>query len=66
MIYGQFDFMNSEGGKKLISKVNEISGRELASYSEIEEGGHNLYIDNPFQMNQRFKEIFEIKDKEQH
>ena len=54
-MYGQFDFMNSEAGEKLVKLLNE--NKVGAKYYEISEGGHNLYIDNPFDTNQK---IFEI------
>lgn len=55
IMYGQFDFMNSEAGEKLANLLNE--NKVEARYYEISEGGHNLYIDNPFDTNQK---IFEI------
>ncbi|KAL1578003.1 AB hydrolase-1 domain-containing protein [Candida albicans] len=55
IMYGQFDFMNSEAGEKLVKLLNE--NKVGAKYYEISEGGHNLYIDNPFDTNQK---IFEI------
>ncbi|CAH2351653.1 protein Ecm18p [[Candida] railenensis] len=63
IVYGQFDFMNSEAGKLLVKKINELADNDTAAtYGEIDEGGHNLYIDNPFQMNERLKEIFKKDD----
>lgn len=47
--------MNSEAGEKLVKLLNE--NKVGAKYYEINEGGHNLYIDNPFDTNQK---IFEI------
>lgn len=55
IMYGQFDFMNSEAGEKLVELFQDR--KKQAHYHEISEGGHNLYIDNPFDTNQK---IFEI------
>lgn len=61
IMYGQFDFMNSEAGEKLVELLK--SKKKQACYYEISEGGHNLYIDNPFDTNQR---IFEIVKGDHH
>ena len=55
-MYGQFDFMNSEAGEKLVKLLNE--NKVGAKYYEISEGGHNLYIDNPFDTNQKYLRLF--------
>ncbi|RLV94090.1 Protein ECM18 [Spathaspora sp. JA1] len=60
-IYGQFDFMNVEAGEKLVNKLKETSEKSI-EYSEVSEGGHNLYIDNPFETNQK---IFDIVMKQE-
>ncbi|ABN64933.2 predicted protein [Scheffersomyces stipitis CBS 6054] len=57
LLYGQFDFMNAEAGEKLAHLINSKSDKETASFYKISEGGHNLYIDNPFETNQVIYEI---------
>lgn len=65
LMYGQYDFMNSEAGAKLIEKLNnELPSGTIKEYSEIPEGGHNLYIDNPFDTNQKIYEIVMNQEKE--
>lgn len=50
--YGQFDFMNSEAGEKLVELIKEnMVTPQNAKVVSIKEGGHNLYIDNPFDTN---------------
>ncbi|EGW31541.1 uncharacterized protein SPAPADRAFT_62136 [Spathaspora passalidarum NRRL Y-27907] len=63
LIYGQYDFMNSEAGNKLISDLKFKLGEDTKKeYSEVSEGGHNLYIDNPFETNQKIFDI--VMDQE--
>ncbi|KAI5960462.1 uncharacterized protein KGF55_004755 [Candida pseudojiufengensis] len=58
VFYGQYDFMNSEAGEKMIKKLNEKNTSKIKfEYDEIAEGGHNLYIDNPFDTNKKIAEI---------
>ncbi|CAI5758689.1 unnamed protein product [Candida verbasci] len=65
IFYGQYDFMNSEAGYKLIKLLNEnIDNGKKFTYNEILEGGHNLYIDNPFDTNQVIYEIAMSEEKE--
>lgn len=61
LIYGQFDFMNSEAGRHLVDQVNTLTKTKIASYHETDEGGHNLYLDNPFQMNHQLQQIITNK-----
>ncbi|KAG7191729.1 uncharacterized protein KQ657_002865 [Scheffersomyces spartinae] len=50
--YGQFDFMNAEAGEKLIQLIqHNMVTPQNAKVVSIREGGHNLYIDNPFDTN---------------
>lgn len=62
-VYGQYDFMNAEAGSKLCKKINEIKeDNEYARFYKISEGGHNLYIDNPFEVNQLIHDIVRADD----
>ncbi|CAK9438011.1 uncharacterized protein LODBEIA_P23720 [Lodderomyces beijingensis] len=64
LFYGEYDFMNSEAGQKLIEHLNTKvadTGKEF-KYDEIAEGGHNLYIDNPFDTNRKISEIILNKE----
>ncbi|KAK6198078.1 Alpha/Beta hydrolase protein [Scheffersomyces amazonensis] len=67
LVYGQYDFMNSEAGqelKKLIEQTSKDNGNDInVSFHKIAEGGHNLYIDNPFDTNQLIYDIVEGKEK---
>lgn len=54
-LYGQYDFMNAEAGSKLIDTINDKE--TVATIHKISEGGHNLYIDNPFETNNLIHEI---------
>ncbi|WLF78283.1 hypothetical protein PVL30_002017 [Lodderomyces elongisporus] len=65
VFYGEYDFMNSEAGEKLLKKLNQEGNTEkvVFKYGEIAEGGHNLYIDNPFDTNEK---IYEIAKNEEH
>lgn len=61
-LYGQFDFMNYEAGNKLVKQINQSSNKELAKFYSISEGGHNLYIDNPFETNALIHDIVRDDD----
>lgn len=56
VLYGQYDFMNSEAGQKLVDAINASKGSEAHFYL-VSEGGHNLYIDNPFEVNEIIRQI---------
>lgn len=57
VVYGQYDFMNSEAGEKLVDKVTKAHGRNVAHFHTVPEGGHNLYIQNPFGTNDLLAQI---------
>lgn len=57
VIYGQYDFMNSEAGEKLVELVNARLGEKKAQFHVVPEGGHNLYIQNPFGTNDLLEHI---------
>lgn len=65
-IYGQYDFMYSKAGKKLIEEINSMvsSDAKPAKYYEVREGGHNFYLDNPFDTNKLVIDI--VEDTEKH
>lgn len=56
LIYGEYDFMNSEAGDKLSTLINENTNHEANVY-RIQQGGHNLYIDNPWHTNQLIHDL---------
>lgn len=60
-IYGQYDFMNAEAAEKLVSELN--SDDEVVKFHKIDEGGHNLYIDNPFDTNKLIYDIVKADEK---
>ncbi|KAK6464663.1 Alpha/Beta hydrolase protein [Scheffersomyces coipomensis] len=60
IVYGQYDFMNSEAGQKLVEMIRYENGEKSdVKFFKIAEGGHNLYIDNPFDTNQLIHDIVE-------
>lgn len=60
--YGQYDFMNSEAGEKMVEELNKKLGLAVAKYYTVPEGGHNLYIQNPFGTNELLAKI--VRDAE--
>lgn len=59
-VYGQYDFMNGEAGSVLADYIKEHpSFDKEVSFSRIPEGGHNLYIDNPWDTNDLIHDIVE-------
>lgn len=60
--YGQYDFMNSEAGEKLVNELNETFGVDNARFHIVAEGGHNLYIQNPFGTNELVEQIVKEND----
>lgn len=60
-LYGQYDFMNSEAGKRLVDAINSRL-KSTAQFHSISEGGHNLYIDNPFETNNLIHDIIRRDD----
>lgn len=65
-VYGQFDFMNSEAGDKLVKELNTTHGWDKTQYHTVAEGGHNLYIQNPFGVNDLLEKIIlESESREQ-
>lgn len=63
VIYGQYDFMNTEAGMKLTHYINNTSDvKDRAKFYKIPEGGHNFYIDNPFETNKLVLDIVKHDD----
>lgn len=60
-LYGQYDFMNSEAGQKLVDSINSRA-KATAQFHSVSEGGHNLYIDNPFETNNIIHDIVRRDD----
>lgn len=64
LIYGQFDFMNSEAGVKLAEEIRTLTkGKENVEVHYIKEGGHNLYLDNPFDTNSLLAALVKLQEK---
>lgn len=52
LVYGEFDFMDTEAGIRLIQQLNSCYPKVIPSeFHQIPQGGHNLYLDNPFHTN---------------
>lgn len=62
VVYGQYDFMNSEAGEKMVERLNKKNDTPVARYYTVAEGGHNLYIQNPFGTNELLERI--VKEAE--
>lgn len=62
-IYGEYDFMNSEAGMKLADQINELADKKIANFHTIRQGGHNMYMDNPFDTNKVLQDIIQIQDE---
>ncbi|ODV68729.1 alpha/beta-hydrolase [Hyphopichia burtonii NRRL Y-1933] len=61
-LYGQYDFMNAEAGAKLSDQINQLQDQQISKLHKVSEGGHNLYIDNPFEVNQLIHDIIKEID----
>lgn len=62
VIYGQYDFMNSEAGQCLVRRINQDQDTKVANYHTVAEGGHNLYMQNPFGTNKILEQIIVGQD----
>lgn len=61
-VYGEYDFMNAEAAEKLVKEIGEKTGHK-SEVHKIRQGGHNLYIDNPWDTNQLIHDIVMKKTK---
>lgn len=61
--YGEYDFMNSEAGAKLVEKLKLEKHR--ASFHIVPQGGHNLYIQNPFGTNRLLTHVISRSSESQ-
>ena len=63
LVYGEFDFMDTEAGIKLIQHLNSHYPKLISSeFHKIPQGGHNLYLDNPFHTNNTLYLIIKSDD----
>ncbi|KAM9914804.1 hypothetical protein OXX69_000285 [Metschnikowia pulcherrima] len=60
VVYGQFDFMCAEAGEKMVTEMKERGIK--AQYHTVPEGGHNLYIQNPFGTNALLEKLVKEED----
>ncbi|SCV00212.1 LAME_0G08284g1_1 [Lachancea meyersii CBS 8951] len=51
LLYGDRDWMNRTAGQQLAQEANSIG--ITADYNEVSSSGHNLFLDNPEEFNQR-------------
>lgn len=62
-VYGQYDFMFLEAGEKLASQLKHDAGGSVhAEFHIVPEGGHNLYIQNPFGTNELVTRLVRAED----
>lgn len=54
-VYGEYDYMNAEAGEKLVDRIGED-----AKVHKISEGGHNMYLDNPFDIHELIHKIVTV------
>ncbi|CUM49874.1 unnamed protein product [Debaryomyces fabryi] len=62
LVYGEYDFMNSEAGLKLTEQINRLCEDQIADFHKIPQGGHNMYLDNPFDTNKTIENIIQKQD----
>lgn len=62
VVYGRHDFMYSDAGKDLVQLLKEEHSLTNIHYHEVAEGGHNLYLQNPFGTNRLLKKIVISQD----
>lgn len=63
VVYGEFDFMNSEAGAKMVKEINEKHQWSKAHFHTIAQGGHNVQLQNPFGTNELIHKIVMQSDK---
>lgn len=61
IVYGKHDFMYSDAGLELVDKLKDLPLKNV-NYHEVVEGGHNLYLQNPFGTNKLLKKLITLKD----
>ncbi|GEQ72520.1 hypothetical protein JCM33374_g6207 [Metschnikowia sp. JCM 33374] len=62
VVYGQYDFMCSEAGEKMVEEINSSHEAVDARFHTVPEGGHNLYIQNPFGTNELIEKLVREED----
>lgn len=62
VVYGSHDFMNSSAGRELVDELSHVHSLKNISFHQVPEGGHNLYLQNPFGTNKLLAEIVKEKD----
>lgn len=62
IVYGRHDFMYSDAGKDLVQLLTKEHSLNNIHYHEVAEGGHNLYLQNPFGTNRLLKKIVVNQD----
>lgn len=45
-VYGENDWMNKSGGKRISEKLNGILGKDKSKFLTVPSAGHHLYFDN--------------------
>lgn len=55
VVYGEYDFMFAEAGEKLTELIQAKEG--TAEFHTVAQGGHNLYIQNPFGTNDLLEKV---------
>lgn len=53
LLYGDRDWMNNYAGYRMVELLNQKRGKGYATYDEIPNAGHNLFLDNPESFNDK-------------
>lgn len=67
ILYGDHDWMNNYAGYKMVQNLNSLKGKQplgsidYASYLEVPEAGHNLFLDNPSYFNNALVSFLKAK-----
>lgn len=56
-LYGANDWMNSKGGQYCVDKIDKLGNTE-ATFKNLPNAGHHLYLDNPAAFNKVIDEFF--------
>ena len=54
LAYGEHDWMNKYAGVLMTKEFNHLRGKsDAATYTVISSSGHNMFLDNPDEFNEK-------------
>lgn len=53
LLYGDSDWMNNYAGYRMVELLNQKRGKGYATYDEVPDARHNLFLDNPDSFNDK-------------